>query len=139
MKKDNVRLSIMAIITILVLVTSLFYGAESFKQGVSLGSALSLSAPLLVVAMMGYFIFSRYRDIKQGMPLEDERSKKVLTNAAATSFYVSLYWLLALAFISEKYSSFSPDPSTVIDVGVGGMGLIFFISWFYQEKKGRLN
>ena len=95
MKNDKSRIILIAIITILVLGTTLLYGAEIARKGkINPGDSIAFVIPLIVIVFMIFFIKNRYADIKEGMPFEDERSRKVMTQAAAMTFYISLYWLL---------------------------------------------
>jgi hypothetical protein len=91
---------------------------------------------------MAFFILRRYKDIKQGMPFEDERSKKVMTSAAAHSFFISLYWLLIISmfesFFAKMFGTEKLDASQTVGGGIAGMAIIFLICWFYYEKKGKL-
>lgn len=143
MKKDKFRLAIIGAFTFLLLGTIALYSTKTiFNEKISLSSLLVLIIPLIIIVLMVFFLLRRTKDIRQGMPLEDERSRKVKTNAAATSFYISLYWFLAISwfepYIVETFGVKKPDTSAVIGLGIGGMALIFFICWFYYEKKGKL-
>ena len=143
MQNDKFRLNLIALGTILLLATTVLYGAEiSSKKEVSLGSLISILIPLIIIIFMAFFLLRRYKDIKQGMPLEDERSKKVMTNAAAQSFYISLYWLLIISmfesFFARMFGAEKLDASQTVGGGIAGMAIIFLTSWFYYEKKGKL-
>jgi len=141
MQKDKIRLFLMAFITISVLVTALVYGFMTTE--INIGSMIPLFIPLIIVVFMIFFIIRRYRDVKQGMPLEDERSKKVITLAAAKAFYVSLYWLLAISwfesFFAEKlFNGQYLDAGQTVGGGIGGMALLFFVFWFHYNRKAEL-
>lgn len=141
MQKDKRRLVLLAIVTISVLATAGLYGYTTIaKKGLQFGNLLALTIPLLVVFFMAFFIIRRYKDIKQGMPFEDERSKKVIALAAAKSFYFALYWLLAISWFEEFFASklFSGETLTAsqtVGGGIAGMAIAFFIFWFYYNKK----
>jgi len=144
MKKDKFRLILIAILTFTLLVGIALYGfiAISEKE-VKLGSLISILIPLLLVIFMTFFIRRRYRDIKQGMPLEDEMSRKVMTQAAAKSFYVSLYWLLCISFFEgffadKLFGLEQLDASQTVGGGIAGMAVAFFIFWIYYNRKGKL-
>ncbi len=146
MQKDKRRLTLMATVTILVLATTALYGFMAVSgQGVSFGNVIAMVIPLLAVIFMLFFIVRRYQSVKAGMPLEDERSKMVVTRAAAKSFYVSLYWLLAISwfesFFAEKLfgGAVKLDASQTVGGGIAGMAICFFIFWFYYNQKGKLD
>ncbi len=144
MKNDKFRIILMAVITFLLLATISVYGFQVIsKKGINLGSSIAFVIPLLVIIFMLFFITRRYRDINQGMPLEDERSKKVVTQAAANSFYFSLYWLLVISwfepfFARVLFGGEKLDASQTVGGGIAGMAIFFFIFWFYYDKKGKL-
>jgi len=143
MKKDKTRLILMAVLTITLLIGAVLYGftmTESEKANP--GNIISFLIPLILVIFMVFFIWRRYKDIKEGMPLEDERSKKVITQAAAKSFYFSLYWLLAISwfesFFADKLFGLEKlDAGQVIGGGIAGMAIFFFAFWFYYDRKGK--
>lgn len=144
MKKDKFRLILIAVLTFTLLVGIALYGFITISEKeVKLGSLISILIPLLLVIFMTFFILRRYKDIKQGMPLEDERSRKVMTQAAAKSFYVSLYWLLFISwfesFFADKLFGLEQlDAGQTVGGGIAGMAVAFFIFWIYYDRKGKL-
>lgn len=143
MHKDKIKLIFLAILTITVLLTVALYGFKmAIKQELNPGNLIALIIPLIIMGFMAFLIFRRYKDIKTGLVVEDERSKKVMTKAAAQSFYISLYWLLIISWLEPFFAKIANldrlDASQAISGGIGGMAIIFFISWFYNNKKGEL-
>ena len=145
MKKDKTRLVLITIGTIILLATISLYGYMVVsKKEVNMGSSIAFVISLLIIVFMVFFVTRRYRDIKQGMPLEDERSKKVMTQAAAKAFYVTLYWLLAISwfepfFAKNLFGVEKLDAGQTVGGAIAGMAIFFFIFWFYYNKKGQLN
>jgi uncharacterized membrane protein len=144
MKKDKFRLILISVIIFALLTTAILYGSVLLRKGkTNPGSFVILFFPLVVVVIMGIFVLRRYRDVKNGMPLDDERSKKVINRSAAMSFYISIYWLLAISWYSDLAVEKTDWPALRdigqgINVGILGMAVIFFICWAYYERKGRL-
>jgi len=143
MRNEKLRITIIIIITILLLATILLYGAQVIKLGkVNLGNSIAFVIPLMTVVFMAFFITRRYRDIKQGIPFEDERSRKVMTKAAATTFYVSLYWLLLISFFESSFARMFGvehlDANQTVGGGIAGMAIFFFVFWIYYDRKGKL-
>ncbi len=69
----------MAALTIILLVSAAIYGFMIVsKREANLGDAIPFAAPLIAVIFMEFFIWRRYKYIKEGMLLEDERSRKVM-------------------------------------------------------------
>ena len=76
MQKDKFRLFLIAIGTITLLASAALFGFIMIsKQEINPGNFIVLTIPLIIIIFMAFFIFRRYKDVKEGMPLEDERSK----------------------------------------------------------------
>ncbi len=143
MTKDKIRLILIAVVTILVLATIVLYGYMAItKDRINSSSLITLVVPLLIIVFMAFFIVRRYKSMKQGEPLEDERSKKVVNQAAAKSFFISLYWLLFIGWLEEPLAKMFQveklDVSQTVGGGIAGMAIIFLISWVYYERRGKL-
>jgi magnesium-transporting ATPase (P-type) len=143
MNKDKFRLIIIGILTFTVLLGAGLYGYIMFDQGdANWANVMILAVPFIIIVFMAFFVLRRYKDVKKGMPLEDERSKKVMTLAAARAFYVSLYWLLFISWFESLFAKlFGLDnltASQTVGGGIAGMALLFFIFWIYYDRKGKL-
>jgi putative effector of murein hydrolase len=144
MKNDKLRLTIITVGTILLLAGAALYASQSIiTKEKNLGDLIPFLITVTVVLFMIFFIKRRYKDIKEGMPMEDERSKKVLMQAAAASFQFSLYWLLAISwfepfFARVLFGAQKLDASQTVGGAIAGMAIFFFIFWFYYDKKGKL-
>jgi len=73
------------------------------------------------------------RDVKDGLPMEDERSKKVMQKAMSTSFLLMIYLLLAVGFVTDRVDI---EPRHVSSIGILGGAVFFFVSWFYYNWRG---
>jgi uncharacterized membrane protein len=134
----------MAILTVTLLLGVIAGGYMDFSSNMLDNKGIIFYLiPLILVVFMVFFIARRYRDIKGGMPLEDERSRQVITRAAAASFQATLYWLLAISmfepfFAKILFSTQKLDASQTVGGAITGMAVSFFIFWFYYDKKGKL-
>ncbi len=143
MKKDKFRVVLLVVATVLLLAIVSLYGfqAVSMKK-INLGSSIAFAVPLLIIVFMVFFVTRRYRDIKQGMPFEDERSRKVMTQAAAKAFYISLYWLLCISFFESFFAGMFGvehlDAGRTVGGGIAGMAIAWFACFLYYDKKGKL-
>ncbi len=88
---------------------------------------------IVLVAFALLFGIRRLRSERKGEPAEDELSKKIMQKAAATSYYISLYWLLVLAYLSDNSEM---ETGSLIGTGILGMAIIFALCWFYYKIKG---
>lgn len=75
-----------------------------------------------------------YDDIKKGIPLVDERTDKVKTNAASIAFHISLYMWLGIMFLTL----YTEDSDYLIIAGILAMTGIYGLSWLYQNSKEEL-
>jgi hypothetical protein len=144
MIKGKRGLIILVAISLVLLGMAVLFTSEEFsKKGIHPGNLVPLIIPFILIIIMGIFIARRWKAADQGMPLEDERSRKVKTNAASTAFYISLYWLLAIGWfeeaIAEAFKVERMDAGQAVGAGIGGMAVIFLLCWFYYEKRGKLN
>ncbi|OGJ22161.1 hypothetical protein A3K73_04130 [Candidatus Pacearchaeota archaeon RBG_13_36_9] len=133
-RRDRIRLTAIIILSLLVIATGTLLMVTSFRKGEIAGGVLGMiiAVTILVFALL---VFIRgNRDLKEGYPLKDERSKRVIEKASSTAFYVSLYLLLAIGYFSDDLIPFR-DVSQATGVGVGGMALLFLIFWLYYHKK----
>jgi len=90
-----------------------------------------------VFFVIGIYIgYQRIKRRKQGLPEEDEMSKRITQKAAATSFYISLFLWLLLIYIQDRILT---DIRILFGYGIIGMALIFVISWFIYNYKGVIN
>lgn len=134
MKKDKIRLTAIAIISLFVIVTGALFSYGSFKNGEVMGGILGVIIAIIILAFAISVFIRGNRDMKKGFPLQDERSKRVLEKASSRAFYVSLYLLLAVGFLSDNLIKFR-DVSQATGVAVGGMAILFAIFWAYYNRK----
>lgn len=143
MQREKRHLILLILLTISLLVGIGAYGYFALIQGeMDRGSIISMVVPLLLVVFMSFVIYRRFKDVKQGMPLEDERSRKVMTIAGAKSFFITLYWLLAISMFEDFFAGVAGlenlDAGQTVGLGISGMAVLFFVTWLYYNKKGKL-
>ena len=121
---DKIKVALTAVIAVLVILTFLLWTA-----------AIPIAVLVLVIAVI--YLKRSYGSIKKGLPVEDERSKKVMTKALANAYLISLFWLLAISWASYNIIEFQ-DVSQAIGKGIIGMAVIFGICYFYFNMRGDL-
>lgn len=133
-RRDRIRLIAIAIISIIVIVTGALFAYGSFKEGNMGGGILGIIIALIILSF-AIIVYKRGReDLKRGLPLKDERSRRVMEKATSMAFLVSLYVLLAIGFLSENIIKFR-DVSQATGISVGVMALLFLIFWVYYNRK----
>ena len=88
---------------------------------------------IVLVAFALLFGIRRLRSERKGEPAEDELSKKIMQKAAATSFYISLYWWLVLVYLSDNWQK---ETESLVGTGILGMAIIFALCWVYYKIIG---
>ena len=131
-RNEKIMLAVMIVISVAVIVTGTLFAFGSLRNGKIAGAVLGVIIALIILAFAVIVLRRGKRDLKEGYPLKDERSRKVMEKASSLSFYVSLYWLLLIGFLSE-WIPFR-DVSQATSVGVGGMALLFLIFWLLTEQ-----
>jgi hypothetical protein len=129
------RNKVILMITILSLltITFAFWMANTAITG-EIVTTIGLGAVIIVIiALMIPYIRRMASSVKRGEPLEDERSRKVKTKAAATSYYISLYWFLAISFASDYFPSLTV--SGAIGLGIVGMAISWGLMYIYYNKR----
>ncbi|MBW2989747.1 DUF2178 domain-containing protein [Candidatus Woesearchaeota archaeon] len=133
--RDKARMAAIAIISLLVILSGALFSVKSFMEGEIAGGIIGIFIAAMILAF-AFVVFRRgNRDLKQGLPLQDERSRRVMEKASSLAFYVSLYLLLAVGFFSDGIIKFR-DVSQATGLAVGGMALLFAVFWAYYNKKG---
>ena len=132
--KDKIRMIAIIIVSLLVIVTGIAFSLMRFMKGdVAGGVGGALIA--IIILVFAISVFRRgYGDVKKGFPLRDERSRKVIEKASSMAFYVSIYMLLAIGFLSEDVIKFR-DVSQATSLAVGGMAIFFAVFWAYYNRK----
>jgi len=123
------------IIAALVLITTglwIFSGHSEIKPA----ELISLGVIALVVVFALFVGYKRLTSVKKGEPAEDEMSKKVMHKTSSMSYYISLYWWLAIMYFSDKLKF---ETHTIIGAGILGMAVIFAVCWFVYNFRGERN
>ena len=127
-------MSAIIIVSLFVIATGTLWALNAFTKGDITGGVTGSLFTITILAF-AIFVFVRgNKDLRNGYPLQDERSKRVLEKASSKAFYVSLYLLLAIGFLSGDLIKFR-DVSQATSIAVGGMTLLFALFWVYYNKK----
>ena len=89
----------------------------------SVASEIIFVAVIVILFIVSiFFTIKRMKNRKQGLPEEDELSKKIMNKAGAKSFFVSLFLWLALLYI---HNHTTVDTEILFGYGIIGMAFIF--------------
>ena len=116
-------------LSLLLVVGITYFTITLFLQGDSLVATLLMVTLVFLIWRLTIFIQKNYCDLKLGMPIGDERTRKVRMYSAGYAYFISLYiWLTILMF--HKYL----DYDDALILGLMGMALSFGLSWFMINR-----
>jgi uncharacterized membrane protein len=113
----------------------LFAITAGIKRGNFLGASLIIVIALTIVVFFIGYTRRELKSVKEGFPVEDERSNKVKILAGYTAFLISIYWLLILGWASSNEWIQFRDVSQATGAGILGMAIIFGLCWLYYNKR----
>ena len=126
---------VLFIIGALVLITAGFW-IFSGSSPVEPAEIVNLVVIVLVVVFALFFGYKRFTSIKKGEPAEDEMSKKIMQKTSSLSYFISLYWWLAIMYFSDRLKF---EMHTIIGTGILGMAVIFAVCWLVFNFRGVRN
>lgn len=140
-KKDKFRLAMMVVIALAVLVSAIVL---MIAVGLNAWSPIILVTLIIVGMQIGILIWlvKRSKDVKEGFPLQDERTKRVMDKASSRTFYFMIYFLLFLGWISDDGIESLGIPGLigrhVTALAILGGAVVFFIMAAYYSKKANV-
>ncbi|GAI79220.1 unnamed protein product [marine sediment metagenome] len=116
-----------------VLVLSGLWIVQPGNSTSSLLEYVFIGVLLAFFGLGAYFAYGRIKRKKQGLPEDDELSRKVAQKAAAISYYLSLFLWLVLIYIQSHVII---NIKWLFSTGMIGMAIIFIISWVIINNRG---
>ena len=126
----------MSIAAVVLLAAALFIG---IVEGFSEWALVSMTIIAAIVLLALFFVIKTVRELRTGLPLEDERSRYLSMRAGHRAFYVSMYTILGLAFVTmllEGYDVVLSAPE-ILFVVVALMGSLHLAFSAYYSRKGK--
>ena len=115
-------------------------GIRIFQSGIGEETKILFIAELIHMVMIAILFImgiiygiKRIRSTKEGLPEDDELSKKIVRKSAGISFYITLFIWLILLFIQ---SFIDIDSRVLFSFGFVGMSLTFVITWLITNSCG---
>jgi len=137
---EKARLGLVVVILAAVVATLALYAMGAMKDGFDMGAVLLLAIALIIILIFVLLVRRMSRDIKEGMPMHDEMSKRVVEKAGYTTYLISIYILLGIGIFEETISkAIGQEPlevHTATGMAILLMALVFALSWAYHSKKG---
>lgn len=135
--KEIKNVIIMTLVGILVLFGVIFYFLGS--ANLDLGDIILIIIPIFLVIGVMVIIWDKIKNIRAGLPTEDERAKKLNWKAGAYSYFATIWIVVGIMW----YNIFAENTSfPILNVGQVIAAIIllsaicFFIFNFYFMRKG---
>jgi hypothetical protein len=137
-EKARFRAFVGIVVTVLV-VGTLFVilfanaGVDNWATLMSAVIIVSMAVIALIVARI------KMKELKSGIPSEDERSRAIRMRAGYLAFYISLYFVFGMSFfhaILEDNQISSLPTSEWLMIYVAAMGSIFLVLNTYLKRRG---
>ena len=134
---DKTRFWIIATVIGMVILSVLAITVLLLSRGEVMRSLPSLAAALTLLAIAAVFLAKAYKDVKSGMPIEDERSTLNKMKAGYYTYLLTIYLLLGLAFYSDLPEASWMAPRHVAYIGIAVGAALFMGLWGWLNWKGK--
>lgn len=127
-------------IVVTVLAVGGLFAIVSVNDSVDNWWMLVPAAILVIMAAIALIVArKKMKDLKSGIPSQDERSRAIRMRAGYLAFYISLYFILGMSFVHailEDNQVSSLPTSEWLMIYVAAMGSIFLVLNAYVSRKG---
>ena len=133
--KDKIGIVIGILIAAAVLVALSLFVLNA--GNLELNEIIPIGIVLILVASAVYIIWDRVKNIKKGLPAQDERLKLTNYKACSYGFIAAIWSAVGAPLISDILFNHELQGSHVTAVVVLCGGLAFMISYLYLAWKGK--
>ena len=121
-------------IAVAVIVTLSFFVLNA--GNVELEEFFPIGIAIILVTSATYILWDRLKNLKRGLPAQDERLKLINYKACSYGFIASIWSAVAAPLVSGILFDYELEGHYVTAVVVLCGGLAFFISYMYLSWKG---
>jgi hypothetical protein len=132
--KDKIGISVGIGIAALVIVTMIFYVINAGE--IEFSEIFLIIIVLILIFSASYMLWDRIKNLKKGLPAQDERLKITNYKACSYGFIVSIWTAVGAPLISELFFNYELPGNYVTAAVVLFGGLAFMISFFILSWKG---
>jgi hypothetical protein len=132
--KDKIE-AILGIGIAFAVITTLYFYLKSAGD-ITIDEIISIGIVLILVVSAFYIILDRVKNIKKGLPAQDERLKITNYKACSYGFIASIWSAVGAPLISGLFFDYELPGNYVTAAVVLFGGLAFMISFFYLSWKG---
>ncbi len=135
-RKDKLRIVAIAVVAVLVVLTLFVFAIPIFLRGRFFEGTIAGITALLLIGVAATFLKRKYEEAKKGIPIQDERTKRVLAYAAYRAYLISIYWLLAISFAVDYGVVEFRDIQQAIGTAILGMTIILGLCYLWVNRAG---
>jgi len=134
--KTGQKIVIILGIGITTLVVSTFAYYMLAKPSIELFDIITIPILLIIILTSSYIIYDRAKNIKKGLPAQDERLKLAAYKAGYYGFVAAIWSALGSNMISIMLFDQDLRGGLVVAAVVLTSGAVFMLSYFYLSRKG---
>jgi len=135
--KEKLQIIVMALIGIAVILATIFYALGA--QNLELSDLALIVIPLILVVATLALIWDKIKNLKAGLPSEDERAKKLQWKAGAYTYYSTVWIAVGIMWYNIFAENLNLHVLTAIQVIAAIIllpAICFFAFNFYFMRKG---
>ena len=121
----------------LVIFTFGFYMINN--SAIDLFYIISIPVILIIVITSSYLVYDKYKNIKAGLPTDDERLKQSGYKAGYYGFIAAIWSAVGYNMGHIILLDQEPRGGLVVAAVVLVSGIVFMLSYFYLSRKGEWN
>ncbi|MFC1639030.1 hypothetical protein ACFL26_02040 [Patescibacteria group bacterium] len=103
------------------------------RTGDTKGTIASGVILALILGLMAPILKSGYDNVRRGLPMKDERTRRVETKAAAIAFYVNIYVLLAIGVFGDSLPTHSATALAILS-----SALVFLVGHVVLSRSSKI-
>ena len=132
--KEKIAIILGVLVAMLVIITLFVYVVA--KDAFELFDLISIAIVLILVGSATYIIWDRIKNIKAGLPVQDERLKIATYKAGYYGFIAAIWSAIGSNLAFEIIYDQELRGGLVVAAVVIVSGLVFMVSYFYLSRKG---
>ncbi|MDP7078690.1 MAG: hypothetical protein QF415_02285 [Candidatus Undinarchaeales archaeon] len=141
--KDRIRFYGIVSVVALVVMTWIIFAATVVKNGNTQGAVVPGIIALSIAALGASFLKGEWGNVRDGIPLDDERSQRVKDKAGAWTFYSGIYLMLAMSWYDDYMldstgTAAFRDASQALGIAIICLAALFGFWYWYHNRTGEV-
>ena len=135
--KEKLQIIVMTLVGVAVILGVIFYALGS--QNLELSDLALIIIPIFLVIATLALIWDKIKNLRVGLPSEDERAKKLHWKAGAYTYYSTIWIAVGIMWYNIFAENLNLHVLTAIEVIAAVIllsGICFFSFNFYFMRKG---